>query len=91
MLSLGTSTLLLGAALAMRFRAPILVPTLGFVFAAILIVGLMGGNRFIAIATAAALASCCLQAGYLLIAFARFGMASYRSPKPGMHRPPIVH
>jgi hypothetical protein len=90
MLSLGIATLLLGIALGMRFRAPALVPTLGLIFAAILLVGFMGGNRLIAIAAAAALTSCCLQVGYVLGAMARFGPISDRLPRSEMHEPPIV-
>jgi hypothetical protein len=88
MITLAISTLLLGAALSMRFKVLILVPAITLAFITVVTVGLAGGNGFFTIAIAAVLASGCLQLGYLFGAFARFGAVSARSAKSSLRPQP---
>jgi hypothetical protein len=74
MVSLAISALLLGTALGMRFKVLILLPALLVALAGTIGVGSAGGNSLFAIAIAAAIASCCLQLGYVGGAVMRFGL-----------------
>ena len=68
--------------MGMRFKVLVLVPAIGLALITIVAVGFAGGNSLFAVAIAAALASCCLQLGYVFGAFTRYGLASDRFAKP---------
>jgi hypothetical protein len=75
MITLVFSTLLLGAALAMRFKVLILIPSLVLASIVIVTIGIAAGKSAAAIVIAIAIAACCLQFGYLAGACARLSRA----------------
>jgi hypothetical protein len=66
MWTLALASLLVGAALGMRFKVLILVPVILVVLLVILVVGIGSSDGFAFIALAMALAATCLQVGYLI-------------------------
>jgi hypothetical protein len=90
MIAVAVSILLLGIVLGMRYRALVLVPTLGLTLTTVIAVGIAGGNAPGAIAAAVALVSCGLQFGYVFGAFIHFGVIADRVAKARFHHRPRV-
>jgi hypothetical protein len=71
MITLIFSTLLLGAAVGMRFKVLTLVPAIGLACVIIITIGIAAEKSIATIAIATITAACSLQIGYLAGAFAR--------------------
>jgi hypothetical protein len=69
---------LIGAFLGMRFKVIVLIPAIGVVLAVAVLIGLVRGEHFVAMALQAAGAVTFLQTGYLCSIVIRFGIASAR-------------
>jgi hypothetical protein len=72
---------LVGAVLGMRFKVLILIPAIGFAVGVVLAAGIAGGASLAAILAATALASICLQFGYLGGIGTRYSMALIRTAR----------
>jgi hypothetical protein len=69
---------LIGAVLGMKFKVLILIPAIGFALIVILAAGIARSDSISAILIAAALASSCLQIGYLCGAATRYSIGLAR-------------
>jgi len=79
MLTLSLMALLAGAALGMRFKVLVLVPTIFLTLLALLAVGISAEGGFSFIALAMVVAATCLQLGYLIAVGARYAVAAARA------------
>jgi len=81
---LNLSMLLIGCALGFRFKVLVLLPAIGLVWMAYLIVGIARSDGISAILVGALLAAICLQLGYLVGAMVLHGPLTSRATKiPG--------
>jgi hypothetical protein len=85
------STLCIGAALGVRFKVLILIPSIGLAFIAILAGGVARGDSASAILIAAVLASSFLQIGYLCSIIARHGIVRAESSHKAELRAKSAH
>jgi hypothetical protein len=74
---------LLGAVLGMRFKVFVLVPAIAFALIVILAYGMASGTGLSGILIAIAVASSCLQIGYMVSILARYGATLAREGRPG--------
>jgi hypothetical protein len=85
MLMLVLSTLLIGAVLGRRFKVFVLIPTIGLAFIAIAAAAAARGDSAFAFLITAALASGCLQVGYLCGALTRHSNIFAAEQKTAFH------
>ena len=82
MSTLGLLSILLGALIGMRFKVFVLIPTIAFAFIVMLAYGMAFETSVSRISIAIAVASSCLQIGYIFGILARYGTTLAREGRP---------
>ena len=82
MSTLALSSILLGALIGMRFKVFVLILGIAFALIVILAYGLANGLSVSGILIAIAVASSCLQVGYMFSILARYGATLAREEPP---------
>ena len=83
MSTLALLSILLGALIGMRFKVLVLIPTIAFALIVILAYSMAFATGASRILVAIAVASSCIQIGYMFSILARYGATLAREGRPG--------